>query len=126
MTDYFSVKYLERRIKTNKSLIYRALLKHGYSAFSLDILEYCNSSTLLERKQYYLDNLDHMYNILQFAYYKKGMKHTKASIELMKKYHANRPVLTEQDKARNYANRTAASPTAQTVIITHNETGKTK
>jgi len=38
MTDYFSLKYLERRIKANKSLIYRALLKHGYSAFSLDIL----------------------------------------------------------------------------------------
>jgi len=38
MTNYFSLKYLERRIKTNKSLIYRALLKHEYFAFSLDIL----------------------------------------------------------------------------------------
>ena len=126
MTDYFSVKYLERRIKTNKSLIYKALSKHGYSAFSLDILEYCDLSTLLEREQYYLDNLEHMYNILQFAYSRKGMKHTKTSIELMKKSHANRPVLTEEDKARNSANRTAASPTAQAVIVTHNETRNTK
>lgn len=99
MTDYFSVKYLKRRIKTKQSLIYRALLKHGYSSFSLDILEYCDLSTLLEREQYYLDNWQHMYNILKFAYYRKGLKHTKASIELMKKSHANRTVLTEQDKA---------------------------
>jgi len=44
----------------------------------------------------------------------------------MKKSHANIPVLTEQDKARNSANRTAASPTAQTVMVTHNETRNTK
>jgi len=81
---------------------------------------------LIEREQYYLDNLDHSYNILQFAYSRKGLKHTKASIELMKKSHANRPVLTEQDKAINYAKRTAASHTAQTVIVTHNETGNTQ
>ncbi len=67
-----------------------------------------------------------MYNILQFAYSRKGLKHTKASIEPMKKSHANSPVFTEVDKARNSANRTAASPTAQTVMVTHNETRNTK
>jgi len=67
-----------------------------------------------------------MYNILQFAYSRRGLKHTKASIELMKKSHANSPVLTEVDKARNSANRTAASSTEQTVMVTHNETRNTK
>lgn len=126
MTYCFNLKYLERRIKVNKSLIYRALQKHGYSAFSLYILEYCDLSTLLEREQHYIDNLEHMYNILQFAYSRKGLKHTKASIELIKKSHANSPVLSEQDKASNSANRTAASPTAQTVKVTHNVTRNTQ
>lgn len=67
-----------------------------------------------------------MYNILKFAYSRKGLKHTKASIELMKKSHANRPVLTEEDKAKNSANRTAASSTAQAVIVIHKETKNTK
>lgn len=84
VTDYFSVKYLVRRIMTNQSLIYSAPLKHGYSAFSLDIIEYCCLFTLLEREQYYLDNLEHMYNILQFAYSRQGLKHTGASIGLIK------------------------------------------
>lgn len=44
----------------------------------------------------------------------------------MKKSHANRPVLTEQDKARNSANKTAAFSRAQAVIVTQAETRKTK
>lgn len=67
-----------------------------------------------------------MYNILQFAYSRQGLKHIKANTELMKKSHANSPVLTGVDKARNSANRTAASPTEQTVMVTHNETINTK
>ena len=42
----------------------RALLKYGYSKFKLEILEYCKISNLIEREQYYLDNLKPEYNIL--------------------------------------------------------------
>jgi hypothetical protein len=42
--EYFNLNYLER----NKSmLICRALLKYGYSGFSLEILEYCKLSERL-------------------------------------------------------------------------------
>jgi len=36
------------------SAIYSALLKYGYSNFSLDILEYCEIDALIEREQYYI------------------------------------------------------------------------
>ena len=40
--------------KSNRP-IDRALLKYGFSRFSLYILEYCTSENVLEREQYYLD-----------------------------------------------------------------------
>lgn len=47
--------------------ICRALLKFGYSNFSLEILEYCNPSKCIKREQYYLDLLKPEYNILEKA-----------------------------------------------------------
>ena len=61
--NYFNINYLKREIKKNNSKIYRALLKYGYSNFRLDILEYCDPAILIEREQYYLDNLKLEYNI---------------------------------------------------------------
>jgi len=49
------------------SIIYSALLKHGYDNFSLDILEYCEVDILIEREQYYIDILYPKYNILKVA-----------------------------------------------------------
>jgi len=45
--------------------IHRALLKYGYSNFSLEILEYCDFSELLKREKYYIDLLLPEYNIPQ-------------------------------------------------------------
>jgi hypothetical protein len=46
---YFSIKYLER----NKTMyIYNALFHHGYSSFSLTILEYINISQIYLRKMH--------------------------------------------------------------------------
>jgi len=57
---YYNVKYLE----LNKSMtINRALLKYGYSNFSLDILEYCDPKDLLGREKYYINLLEPKYNI---------------------------------------------------------------
>jgi group I intron endonuclease len=48
-------------------VINRALLKHGYSNFTLEILEYCEPSNVIAREQFYLDLLCPEYNILQTA-----------------------------------------------------------
>lgn len=36
--NYYNISYLEREIKSNKSIIYKSLLKYGYSNFKLDIV----------------------------------------------------------------------------------------
>jgi group I intron endonuclease len=51
----------------NNTIISRALIKYGYSNFTLEILEYCEVSELLEREQYYLDLLKPDYNIAKVA-----------------------------------------------------------
>jgi group I intron endonuclease len=61
------------------------LLKYGYSSFRLEILEYCDPSSIIEREQYYIDLLKPEYNILQVAGSLFGYKHTTESIEKMRK-----------------------------------------
>lgn len=56
--------------------IYNAMLKHGYSKFSLDILEYCEPDALIKREQYYIDTLEPEYNILKIAGSSTGFKHS--------------------------------------------------
>jgi group I intron endonuclease len=63
-------------------------LKHGYANFSLDILEYCDRNLLIEREQYYLDNLKPEYNILNIANSRLGSKQSEATkISLSKGKH---------------------------------------
>lgn len=83
--NYFNLSY----IKSKDSLIIsRALIKYGYSNFSVTILEYCEISDLLYREQYYFDNLNPPssqdeswaggeYNILKVAGSSLNHKHTK-------------------------------------------------
>jgi len=47
----------------------------------LDILEYCKKKDLLDREQYYLQNLKPLYNILKTSGSLLGFKHSKTSIE---------------------------------------------
>jgi GIY-YIG catalytic domain len=76
----YNISYLERETKTNNSMIYKALLKYGYSNFKLDIIEICKSSDLIEREQYYLDLLKPEYNILKTAGSLLGFKYNKDTI----------------------------------------------
>jgi hypothetical protein len=55
------------------------LLRYGYSGFRLDILEYCYTTIIIEREQYYLNNLKLEYNILKFAISLYGFKHCEAT-----------------------------------------------
>jgi len=54
---YYSINHLESRIKRARSQIYSAILKYGYSNFSLEILEYVSLSELISKEQYYIDLL---------------------------------------------------------------------
>ena len=68
------------KLAEGSSAIYSAILKYGYENFSIDILEYCDISILIEREQYYIDLLEpsldlvteyrgqREYNILKIAY----------------------------------------------------------
>jgi group I intron endonuclease len=47
--------------------ISRALLKHGYSNFKLEILEYCAPAKCIKIEQKYINLLTPEYNILQIA-----------------------------------------------------------
>ena len=51
LSNYFNPSYLKRETITNNSIIYKALLKYGYSCFTLEILEYCPVNLLIEREQ---------------------------------------------------------------------------
>ena len=57
--------------------INKAILKHGYYNFRLDILEYCAPEECIEREQFYIDALKPEYNILNIADSSLGYKHTK-------------------------------------------------
>ena len=84
-TSYFNLNYL---IKESRLYLHRALLKYGYSAFSLYVLEYCEKDYTLEREQYYFYLLKPSYNICPTAGSTLGTSHsedTKESISKSKK-----------------------------------------
>lgn len=57
-------------------IIYKAIIKYGYSGFKLEILEYCDPKDLIKREQHYLNLLKPKYNILLTAGSSYGYKHT--------------------------------------------------
>lgn len=65
--DYYSFSYLAKQLERGKSIIYNVLLLEGYSAFSLEIIEYCERYEAISREQYYIDLLKPEYNILKIA-----------------------------------------------------------
>lgn len=78
---YYNLSYLEAG---KNRYINNALRLHGYSTFSLMILEYIDIKDMtkpearklvLEREQYYLDLLSPHYNILKLAGKSLGFKH---------------------------------------------------
>lgn len=42
-------------------------MKYGYNKFKLEILEYCDKDSTIEREQYYIDNCQPTYNICKVA-----------------------------------------------------------
>ena len=64
---YYSEKAILNSLDNSRSYIYNALLKHGYSNFSLTIIEYCDKEKCIEREDYYLKLISNKYNILPKA-----------------------------------------------------------
>lgn len=82
MYTYYSL----RSLAESNRLIDRALLKYGFSNFSLEILEYCDQSEVIAREQYYLDLLKPEYNIVKTAGSTLGYKHTPESLIKMREF----------------------------------------
>jgi hypothetical protein len=81
-------------------VISKALIKHGYSNFRLEILEYCTAKKTIEREQYYLDLLQAEYNTLKKAGSSQGFRHSDESKSKMKQK-ALTPERLEELKRRN-------------------------
>ena len=88
---YYSLKHLMK----NKTPIHNALVKYGYSNFSLEILEYSNIKDVIEREQDYLNILKPEYNILQNAGSSLGFKHSEKTLNF---YRNERKVSNETRK----------------------------
>jgi group I intron endonuclease len=101
---YFNLNYLER----NKTMhICNALKEHGYSTFSLSIIEYINITDLslgeakiliLEREQFYIDSMKPEYNILPTAGSRLGSFHLAETLAKMSESHKGK-VLSAETKA---------------------------
>lgn len=78
--SYFNESELNRNSRPIKD----ALIKYGHMEFTLDILEYCPKSELINREQYYIDILNPEYNILKTAYSILGYRHSPENIEKFK------------------------------------------
>jgi len=73
---YYSPCSRKEVLSRSKSHILSALQKYGLSSFSLEILDYCDSSDLINREQYYIDLLKPQYNILKIAGSSIGKLHS--------------------------------------------------
>lgn len=80
--EYFHPSYLMHPSR-GKSIICFALVKYSHKNFSVSILEYSPRDKLMEREQFYLDQLNPPYNILKYAYSSEGYKHTLEAIKKM-------------------------------------------
>jgi len=73
---YYSVKHLHK----NKTPIHNALLKYGYSNFSLQILEFCDKKNCIIREDFYFNLLKPDYNVLEKAGSSLGFKHNEKTL----------------------------------------------
>lgn len=132
---YFNHSYLSSS-KRGASLISKALLKYGYVGFRLEILEYCPSSIVLAREQFYLDKFSPEYNILKIAGSNLGYKHSEASLKLMslasksrneleEVLKSKREVMLGRNLSKDHLDRMATNnPFRVSIILFNTETGK--
>jgi hypothetical protein len=81
----------------------------------LEILEYCEPNEVLNREQYYLDNLKPEYNIVKIAGSTLGYKHTPASLKKMRDF-----VLSEELRERKALATANATASRRISIVVEN------
>ena len=79
-TNYYSFNYISK----SKMSISKALIKYGYSNFTLEILEFCDPSDAIVIEQHYIDILKPEYNILKIAGSSLGYTHTEETLAKFK------------------------------------------
>lgn len=82
-SEYLSNYYLETQLDKGRSQICSALLRYGYSAFSLEVIEYCAAKEAISREQHFIDLIRPEYNILTTAGSSLGHLHTEEAKEKM-------------------------------------------
>jgi len=80
-----------------------ALLKYGYSNFTLEIIEYCDPSECISREKYYLNLLKPEYNIIQDPSLPPMSGRTHSEESRAKMSHLNHPMY-----GKNYSTETIA------------------
>lgn len=93
LSNYYNLSY----ISSGNMSINKALIKYGYSNFTLEILEYCDRKDILVREQYYLDLCKPEYNILKVAGSNLGYIHSENTIAKMRESRLN---WSEEQKAK--------------------------
>lgn len=92
LAQYFNYNHMTRRHRN--MIIYKALLKYGYSEFILEILEYCSLEELIVKEQFYMNKFSPEFNILKVAGSSLGFKHSEATKELMSQLAKGRKIKT--------------------------------
>lgn len=130
--NYNHISYPGRNL-----IIYKALLKYGYSAFRLEIWEYCSAEVLLQREQFYFEMLSPDYNILKVAGSPLGYRHSEAAKKLISISSKNRkvPESARELKREALLGKTFAEERVEkmrisntfrkSVVVTNRETGET-
>ena len=117
LLEYYNMK----RLITEKSMpINIALLKYGYSKFSLTILEFCDIDSLMSREKHYFEVYSPEYNILKTPgspSLGSGWKHSEATLENMR----IAAILVNQSP-ETLAKKSAAIPESIGVEVTDLET----
>jgi hypothetical protein len=100
-------------------LIHKALLKYGYSNFTLEILEYCSKDKIIDREQYFLDKFKPEYNILQKAGSSLGFKHKLETIKKLREIQ-----LKIHESKEHFEKKIKANPNSKKINLINVETNK--
>lgn len=89
MKNYLNKSFLKSKQNYNMPIT-KALLKYGYSNFSLYVIEFTKLNNLPIRETYYIMKLLPYYNVLKEGYSSLGYKHTEETKKLLSKLATNR------------------------------------
>jgi len=84
--------------------------------FALEIMEHCSPNTVIEREQFYLDNLKPFYNILTIAGNRSGFIHSEYTKELQRAHKLGYKVSDETKLRMSSANVKSKKVTVRNIL----------